>query len=42
VEPITGEQSMAVISNDKPINGLLLKPGFYVRAKIFEVSLSGM
>jgi predicted nucleic acid-binding protein len=42
VEPITGEQSMAVDSKDKPINGLLLEPGFYVSAKIVEVFLSGM
>ena len=28
---------MAVNSNDRPINGLLLEPGFYVLAKIFEV-----
>jgi hypothetical protein len=33
---------MAVNSNDKPINGLLHEPGFYVRAKVFEVLLSGM
>jgi len=33
---------MAVNSNDKPINDLLLEPGYYVRAQIVEVSLSGM
>jgi len=31
---------MAANSNDNPINGLLLEPGFYVRAKIVEVFLS--
>jgi hypothetical protein len=30
---------VAVNSNDKPINGLLLEQGFYVRAKIIEVFL---
>jgi len=40
VGPITGEQSMAANSNDNTINGLLLEPGFYVRAKIVEVFLS--
>ena len=31
---------MAANSNDNTINGLLLEPGFCVRAKIVEVFLS--